>query len=95
MNTTHGTIMMNIGEIDIGGLGLHNKTWLWSPVRDDEVHTHDAAQRTHSCSVLLFFSGNIALGIGVFDVLHIISTCATLRVCHSTGGGFRVSKRLF
>jgi hypothetical protein len=29
---------------------------------------------------LLFFSGNIASGIGVFDVLHIISTFATLRV---------------
>jgi hypothetical protein len=67
-------------------LGYTTKTWLWSPVRDDEVHKHGAPQRTHSCSVLLFFTGNIASGIGVFDVPHIISTFATFRVRHSKGG---------
>jgi len=30
--TTQGKIMMNIGEIDIGGLGLHNKPWLCHPI---------------------------------------------------------------
>jgi hypothetical protein len=68
------------------GLGYTTTAWLRSSVRDDEVHTHDAAQRTHSCSVLLFFSGNIASGIGVYDVLHIISTFATLRVRQLKGG---------
>ena len=43
---------------------------------------------------LLFFSGNTASGIGVFDVLHIIFTFATLRFSHSTGGDFRVPERL-
>ena len=68
------------------GLVYTTKTWLWSPVRDDEVHKHGAAQRTQSCSVLLFFTGNIASGIGAFDVPHIISTFATLRERHSKGG---------